>query len=192
MDREIEQDLLERLQRGDAAAFDALYDHYRPRIFGYLLRLGGRRELAEDLTQECFLRLASRAASLREGSRLRPWLFTVAHNLFVSHQRWRLLDAERIGELARLQILDEQLESPFEHTAGSEMERRLERALAALPVRDREVLLLVAIEGLSPSEAAAICELKPEAFRKRLSRARARLVGALGGVPDPGPSEVTT
>ncbi len=69
--------------------------------------------------------------------------------------------------------------SPFEATAASEMERRLEQALASLPASARDVLLLVGVEGLTPSEAAVVCGLRPEALRQRLSRARALLAARL-------------
>jgi RNA polymerase sigma-70 factor (ECF subfamily) len=63
------------------------------------------------------------------------------------------------------------------------MERRLEAALAALPVASREVLLLVAIEGMRPADAAAVCGVTPEAVRQRLSRARAQLARELDEAP---------
>jgi RNA polymerase sigma-70 factor (ECF subfamily) len=65
--------------------------------------------------------------------------------------------------------------SPFEETAVHELERRLEAALATMPLIYREVLLLVAVEGLRPSEAAAVCGISPEALRQRLSRGRTLL-----------------
>ena len=71
-------------------------------------------------------------------------------------------------------------ESPFERAAGNELERRIEVALASLSVDAREVLLLVGVEGLTPSEAAAVCGVTPEAMRQRLKRARALLSRAAG------------
>jgi RNA polymerase sigma-70 factor (ECF subfamily) len=59
--------------------------------------------------------------------------------------------------------------------AAHELGSRVERAMARLPARDREVLLLVAVDGLSPAEAAAVCGVSSEALRQRLSRARAAL-----------------
>ena len=76
----------------------------------------------------------------------------------------------------------------------SELERRLERAIASLPSASREVLLLVATAGLSPAEAALACGISPEAFRQRLSRARAQLSCALdaeSAVAAPACAEVT-
>ena len=70
-------------------------------------------------------------------------------------------------------------ESPFEVTATNEYARRLEHKLAQLRPEYREVLLLVAVEGMAHAQAAAVCGLKPEAFRKRLSRAREMLAEML-------------
>jgi RNA polymerase sigma factor (sigma-70 family) len=70
--------------------------------------------------------------------------------------------------------------SPFEEAATREFERRLEAALATMPLIYREVLLLVAIEGLRPSEAAVVCGISPEALRQRLSRGRALLAQRMG------------
>jgi RNA polymerase sigma-70 factor (ECF subfamily) len=175
MSPESERDLVDRLRRGDRDAFDRVYELYRARLFGFLARMTKRQDLAE----ETWLRVARCAANLRDDTRLGPWLFTVARNLFLSVQRRHLLHLDRVSELARLAIADELVASPFEHVAAGEAERDLERALAALPTHHREVILLVAVIGLSPAEAAAVCELEPATFRKRLSRARARLAEAL-------------
>ncbi len=178
MDLDRERELLDRLRRGEHAAFDQIYDAYRPRLFGFLARMVGRRDLAEDLLQETFLRLAARAASLAEDTRLGAWLFTVGRNLYLSHRRSSLVDAARLEALALAPGPGESA-SPFEAAAASELGARLERAMATLPENHREVLLLVAVERLDHADAAAILELSPEALRQRLSRARAQLEQAL-------------
>ena len=96
----------------------------------------------------------------------------MARNLHTSWCRHRALDDERISDLTPSWPGQAPGETPFEAAARSETERRLEVALARLPLRDREVLLLVATEGLTPSEAAAALGLTPEVLRKRLQRAR--------------------
>ena len=68
--------------------------------------------------------------------------------------------------------------------ASSEAERRIEAALGALPVAHREAILLIAVEGLRPAEAAAVCGITPEARRQRLSRGRAALAAALASEDD--------
>ena len=99
--------------------------------------------------------------------------------MFISYRRWRLLDANRVQELARVQIQAEGPDCPFESVAANQLELRLEQALASLPFQYREVILLVAIEEMSPDAVGKICELKPAALRKRLSRARKLLAKKL-------------
>lgn len=173
-----EKALVRALRRGDARAFDAVYERYRARLFAFLVRLSRSRHVAEDLLQETWLRLARHALELDEDTRLLPWLYTVARNLHTSHRRWSLLDAERLGAL-RFWAREADELSPFERMAANETERKLERALAALPVAQREVVLLVCVERMEPTDAARVVGLAPEAFRQRLSRARAALADAL-------------
>ena len=179
MERELELRLVARLKVGDPAAFEALYEAFRPRLFSFLVRLSRRRDVAEDLLEETFLRLVSFAEQLADDTSPGAWLFTVARNLHASWRRHRALDEERLSEFAVCWPEPAPGETPFESAARSETERRLEVALARLPLRDREVLLLVSAEGLTPSDAATVLGLAPEAARKRLQRARRRLVGEM-------------
>lgn len=176
-----DRELLQRLREGDGSAFDALYDAYRPRLYAYLLRMTRRPDVAEDLLAETCLRLVRLPPAPDATPNVGAWLFTVAHNLFVSWCRWRLLDAERVGELARQGGLQRPAgPDPLEALAGGEEARRLEAALARLPARARAALLLVGVEGLTPGEAAAVCAIAPEAMRARLARARRQLAEDLG------------
>jgi RNA polymerase sigma-70 factor (ECF subfamily) len=172
-----DQPWLDGLRRGDPAAFDGVFAAYRGRVFGYLARMTRRRDLAEDLTQEVFLRLARAARGLRPDTRLRAWLFTVAHNVMVSHARAQQVTFALAAELAERPPPAEP--TPFESVVQSATQQRIERALAQLPVGHREVILLVALEGLSAAEAGAALGLTPEAVRQRLSRARSMLSPAL-------------
>ena len=175
MDREIELRLVVRLKAGDPAAFEAIYEAYRPRLFGFLVRLSRRRDVAEDLLEETWLRLVTRGATITDEARLGPWLFTVARNLYYSWRRSRAVDASRTSELDPAWPAPERGSSPFEAAARRELERRVEAALARLPLRDRELLLLVGVEGLTPSEAAGVCGLPAVTLRARLHRAREKL-----------------
>jgi RNA polymerase sigma-70 factor (ECF subfamily) len=177
MDRASELALIRRLRNRDAAAFDEVHAQWNGRLFSFLVRLCRRRDLAEDLLEETWLRVVRHAHRLHADTHLGAWLYTIARNLHVSYCRTRLLD-EGSASMG-LWPAAAAPPSPFEATAASEMERRLERALASLPAWAREVLLLVGVEGLTPSEAAAVCGVRPEALRQRLSRARALLAARL-------------
>ncbi len=169
--------LVRALRAGEARAFDLAYARYRSRIFSFLLRLARRRDVAEDLLQETFVRLAKHARTLAEDTVLGAWLFTVARNLWRSHRRWRLLDAERLRELGLWPSASSV--TPLALSEATETERRLEAALLALPEMYREVLLLVAVERLEPQRAAEVLGLRADAVRQRLLRARAMLSQAL-------------
>lgn len=172
MDRDAELALLTRLRAGDAAAFDVVYAEYHARLFNFLLRLSRRRDVAEDLVEDMWLRLVSQASRLHDDTRLAPWLFTVARNLYTSHCRSGLVEESHLPDLMGLWPAGRSVPSPFEETAANETDRRLEAVLAGLPAKYREVLLLVGAHGLTSSEAAAVCGISPEALRQRLSRAR--------------------
>lgn len=165
------------LLRGDAAAFDAVFQAYQRRVLAYFARMTGRRDLAEDLTQEVFLRLARSARGLRPDTQLRSWLFTVAHNLLISHARAAKVTQALASELT--ERTSARGPSPFEAVADGAAQARVERALTSLPAAYREVLLLVAMEGLSAGEVGAALGLSPEAVRQRLHRARTMLMPAL-------------
>jgi len=191
VERDTELALVERLRRGDPDAFDAVYAAFNTRLFTFLVRLSRRRDVAEDLLEETWLRLVKHARRLAADTRLGPWLFTVARNLHVSYIRSRMLEDSAAASLIGLWPFSLDRSSPFEAVAASEFERRIERALAAMPAASREVLLLVAVAGMDHSDAADICGITPEALRQRLHRAREMLSKALerdaeAGLPAPG------
>jgi RNA polymerase sigma-70 factor (ECF subfamily) len=173
---EAERALVDRLRRGDATAFDRVYAMYHPRVFSFLLRLSGRRDTAEDLAQETWLKLAKAAAGLREDTTLAPFLFTIARNAFMSHRRWAMLDLSRIVTFG----LESVSAAATEPTPEAQHERALaiallEDALQQIPLPSREVLLLVGVEGMDQEEVAKMLGLSYDALRQRLSRARSQL-----------------
>src|SRR3712207_6262 len=102
MDRDQELRLVRRLQAGDADAFDELHRACNGRLLNFLARLTNRRDVAEDLLEETWLRLVRHAHRLQADTNLAAWLFTVARRLYVSHCRSRLLDDERSAQLIGL------------------------------------------------------------------------------------------
>jgi RNA polymerase sigma-70 factor (ECF subfamily) len=179
MDVPDDPSLVARLRNGDTGAFDYVYDAYRARVFAFLLRMSRNRTVAEDLLDETWLRLVRHARSLKPDTRLGPWLFTVARNLYWTHLRALLVQETAVPELIGLWPSSVTWPSPFDLAVAGELERRVEAALSTLSPQQREVLLLVAYEGLTPGDAASVCGISPEAFRQRLSRARASLAEKL-------------
>jgi RNA polymerase sigma factor (sigma-70 family) len=148
-------------------------------MWGVLSRLCRRSDVAEDLYQEMWIKLAVHAHRLAEDTDIAAWLYTVARNLARSEQR-----AVRSGTPTSAFADDAEDAahagpSPYEWAAANETQARLEQALADLPAQFREVLVLVVIEGVEHDRAATILELSPEALRQRLGRARAKLAERL-------------
>ena len=164
--------LVERLRHGERAAFRDLYARFAQASFGYLVRLAGRRDAAEDLHQEVWLSIARHAAGVAADTDLAAWVFTVARNRFISSRR-------RPDVAVAVAAVDSDRAVAGPPPVDDPGCRDLERALASLPDVHREVLLLVGVEGMTPSEAAAVCGVTPEAMRQRLKRARALLAERL-------------
>jgi RNA polymerase sigma-70 factor (ECF subfamily) len=180
MDREAELLLVAQMREGDAAAFDRIYAEFNGRLFSFLARLSRRRDVAEDLLEEMWLRFVDRAPKLRPDTQLGPFLFTIARNLYISYCRSRLVEDSQTVDMIGLWPLGTPRPSPFDATVANETGRRIEAALAELPAMYREALLLVSIEGLRPAEAAQVCGITPEAMRQRICRARSAMAQRLG------------
>ena len=138
-----------------------------PRLRRYARALVGERAAADDLVQDTLERAWSKLHLYRRGTDLRAWLFTVMHNVHVNRLRAaRPADPleEEMPELAQRATQGDAL-----------MVRDLERAMAALPDAQRQVLLLVALEDLSYEETARVLEIPIGTVMSRLARAREKV-----------------
>lgn len=165
--------LVAQLRAQERGAFDRLYALHHERIWRFLLRLAARRDEAEDLFQETWVQAARHAHRLEVGSRLLPWLFTIARNQHRSARRFLLFDFRKREHLALEPTLGPS--DPEALLLDLEAMRALEDALAALGEQHREVLLLAHVEGMAAADIATVLSLSDEAVRKRLSRARTEL-----------------
>jgi RNA polymerase sigma-70 factor (ECF subfamily) len=157
----------------DESRFRALFDATYPAVARYVHHRGLSGDDAEDLVAATYEVAWRRLDAVPGGERTLPWLFTVALNQFRNHHR----------KLIRERALLERLPPPKLPTAPSELPdvswRDIRGALDALSAKDRELVLLVAWDGLSPAQAGSVLGLTPVAARSRLHRARARLAKRL-------------
>jgi RNA polymerase sigma-70 factor (ECF subfamily) len=139
-------------------------------VYGYLLRMSRRGEVADELFQETFLRVhrARSTWSHHHGS-FRSWLYRIATNVL----RDRARSAARRPEVVGLEWSGAEATSPSDRIA-------LERALGNLPDNLRDAFVLTAMLGMDHHEVAAALEISPDNARARTSRARARLRESLG------------
>jgi RNA polymerase sigma-70 factor (ECF subfamily) len=169
--------LLVLYANGDPGAARALTLRLTPRVLGFAARMLADRTEAEDVTQEAMLRLWHMAPDWRQGeARVATWLYRVASNLCLDRLR-----------KSRSRGLDEVAE-PEDSTPGVvarliEADRMLalDKALAALPDRQRQAVVLRHIEGLSNPEIAAVMDIGVEAVESLVARGKKGLAALLSG-----------
>jgi RNA polymerase sigma-70 factor (ECF subfamily) len=176
--------LVERSRTGDDEAFARLFSRYRHTVYATCLRQLKDPALAEDVTQDTFLRAYTNLERFDTGRRMLPWLLAIAIR--------RCIDVRRRG--AKVAISDPtdhawadrvEPDTTLERVMAGEDRRRLEEALATLPERQRRAVLLYALEGWSYSDIASaegvsIMSTKSLLWRARLQLKRACQTGALG------------
>jgi RNA polymerase sigma factor (sigma-70 family) len=170
----IDADLIERSGRGQPEAFVTVVARHEVAVYGFLARRAGR-QAADDLLAEVWLRaFAGRAGYDPRHGDARPWLYGIARNVLRGH--WRAIAREALGTARPTIDPWDDVIDRLDSAAGA---RALGPALRALPAAEREVLLLVAWEQLTPAEAAAVVGVPPGTARSRLHRARSALRLAL-------------
>ena len=188
-----EAPFIERLKRGDAAAFETLVNERSGEIYGLLYRLTENAEEARDLTQETFLRAFQSIVHFRGDSDLRTWIYRIAINQARNRWRWwrrRRRDATvsidapefgggRLGLIATLK--SNTIKDPEQDTLANERERALKKALSSLRRVYREAVVLRDIEGFSYEEIAATLGISVGTVKSRLARGRQELRRKLEG-----------
>lgn len=149
---------------------DVLIVQQIPRLRRYARALTGDAARADDLVQDCVERAWRKFHLFRRGSDLRAWLFTIMHNLHVSTVR-RASSRPSVVSLAEWD--GDRIVKPAQESAVEA--RGVIRALAQLPLEQREVILLVGLEGLSYQEVAKVAGIPIGTVMSRLSRGRQRL-----------------
>ncbi|MDB5926065.1 MAG: polymerase subunit sigma-24 [Betaproteobacteria bacterium] len=149
--------------------FSARVQELIPRLRRYARALTGERAAADDLVQDTLERAWSKLHLWRHGSDLRAWLFTIMHNVHVNQVRSR-------ASALTVPLDDDIADAPVRATQSDMLEvRDIDAALRRLPLEQREVVLLVALERMSYSESAKTLGIPIGTVMSRLARARERL-----------------
>ncbi|MDJ0824644.1 MAG: RNA polymerase sigma factor [Rhodobacter sp.] len=170
--------LLVAYGNGDAEAARALTLRLTPKVLGFAARmLGGDRAEAEDVAQEAMLRLWRQAPSWRQGeAKVTTWLYRVVANLCTD----RLRKASGVA-LDAVPEPEDDRPSAAEGLQQAARAAALDRALADLPERQRQAVVLRHIEGLSNPEIAAVMDIGVEAVESLTARGKRALAKALAG-----------
>lgn len=176
-------DVMDRCARGEDAAFTELFRLGAPRVRGFLFRLCLDLGLADDLTQETFLRIHTARGRFEKGAAALPWILAVARNSFldsVRHAKVRrkAVDAKVAGQMAEPEAASETRGD--EILAAREMAAIVEATLGTMSVTLREAFVLIRFEGMSIADAAQVLGASEAAIKVRAFRAYELLREALG------------
>jgi RNA polymerase sigma-70 factor (ECF subfamily) len=195
--------LMLRVRDDDASAFAELMQRYELRLVRFMYAIGPRRDLAEDLAQETFMRVFRARKTYVPGAKFSTWLFTIARN--VAHNAARSLgrrkevseiDAPRIpdapsgAQVLASTALDASSLMPARLVEGTERAALVRAAVEVLSERQRMALMLSRFENMSYVEIAQTMDLTTKAVKSLLSRARVNLKQILepyieaGVIPD--------
>lgn len=181
--------LMLKVRDGNAAAFEQLVVRYQDRLITILEHMVGRRELAEDLAQEVFLRVFRARKRYVPGAKFSTWLFTIANNVAanalrsLARRREVHLAAHESGPMG-VHPMEQIVQAgsgaiPARQADKAEIRDVVQVAINRLGDRQRMAVLLSKFESLSYAEIGEIMELSPQAIKSLMSRARGNLRDAL-------------
>ena len=189
MDERPEDDLVEDARRGSREAFAGLVRLHERRVYGLVFRMAGNHADAADLAQEVFLTAWRSIASFRRGSSFYTWLYRIAVNTSLTFLRKRRREKDRAAFDENMTGVVSCGDSSFSAEGScsrSELRARLDEAVASLPGHFRASFVLVASQGLSHADAAAILGCSENTVSWRMHKVRkilqARLKPYLGEV----------
>jgi RNA polymerase sigma-70 factor (ECF subfamily) len=169
-------DLIRRVARRDANAFEALYHRFARPVFGLALRRLGDRMRAEDAVQETFAAVWRSARTYKpDRGAGAPWLYAVARNAIVDRSRSRAEPPGEVPDIASTEL------GPDERAEASYVSWRVHRALESLSPNERDVIELAYYGGLSQSEVADFLGIPLGTVKTRTRAGLGRLADLLEG-----------
>ena len=180
-----DQEVVTRARKGEEAAYRELVRRYERPVFSLIFRMVRNRELAEDLSQETFIKVLNALDSYRPEYKFSSWVFKIANNAAIDHLRRRELDTlslegsphadtPQMVEATALQI-GEKAETALEAVVHKELGGEIERAIAKLRPEYRTCILLRHVEGRPYEEIAEMLDLPLGTVKTYIHRARNEL-----------------
>lgn len=171
--------LIERAQRGDSSAFDALIRKHERRAYQYAFRLTSNPEEAADVVSDAFVRVYSALHNFKGQSAFTTWLYRILTNCFLdmrkkekSRQALSLEATMRTEEGEMERQIEDDGPTPLDEAERSERDRVVERAVAVLPEYQKAMIVMYHGEGLAYEEIAEALDLPIGTVKSRLNRAR--------------------
>jgi len=167
-----DEQIMEAVKTGDLQQASLLFDRYHKRLFNFLARMAMDRELAEDLTQNVFLRMIKYRNSYREGAKFQSWIYQVARNVFSDHYQ---TIKNRKSEFVDVEKMGDRMADSDETSMMDEQERLLHRSMAMLSEEQRELLVLTRYQQMKYEEVATIMDTTVANIKVKVHRAIAKL-----------------
>jgi RNA polymerase sigma-70 factor, ECF subfamily len=167
--------LVHRIQWGDMAAFEALFNKYQSQIYRTAYAITRDAGAAEEVLQDCFYKTYLNIMNITGEGSLSPWLHRVAVNLSCNALKKRRVHLEPIDDVAEGYITAEAHQSPEAMAEQSELRVRMRDAINALPLKHRVVVTLHYLQDFSLPEIAFILEVPVGTVKSRLHHARKAL-----------------
>jgi RNA polymerase sigma-70 factor (ECF subfamily) len=175
--------LMQAVQKGDSIAFEQIVSAYMIPVYRFIHGMVYDQTMAEDISQETFARLWTRAGMWSPKGRLKSWLLRIAHNLCVDELRSARnknvhLNIDMFGDSGILEVGHES-ETPEHALQKKQVSQEVRLAIKNLPERQKSALMLVYFSYCSNCEAANIMDVSVEALESLLSRGKRGLRNAL-------------
>ena len=163
---------MEAVKSGDLQQAAVLFERFHKRIFNFLARMTMDRDLAEDLTQNVFLRMIKYRNSYREGNRFQSWIYQVARNVFSDHYQ---ANKNKKSDFKAVEKMSAHMIDHEEGIEQDEREKILYRSMALLSEEQRELLVLTRFQQMKYEEVAVIMETTVANIKVKVHRAIAKL-----------------
>jgi RNA polymerase sigma factor (sigma-70 family) len=164
--------IMEAVKHGDLQQASLLFERYNKRIYNFLARMTMDRALAEDLTQNVFLRIIKYRSSYREGHRFQSWIYQVARNIFSDHYQ---AHKNKFSDFIDVEKVSDHMPDSGESQALEEQEKLLVRSMALLNEEQRELLVLTRFQHMKYEEVAVIMNTTVANIKVKVHRAIAKL-----------------
>lgn len=195
LEEQEDSELMRRYAEGDKRAFTLLFERHKQPVFNFILRSCGRRDVAEELLQEVFLRVVKSASSYRQKAKFTTWLYTIARNACIDAARKRsradvyslqnpIGDGDDDERTHQDRLVDGEARSGGVDADRKAFRDRLQKALQKLPDKQREVFVLREISGLTFAEVAEVVDAKVPTVKSRMRYALKTLRGELAEYRD--------
>ncbi len=167
-----DEHIMEAVKNGELQQATLLFERYNRRIFNFLARMTMDRTLAEDLTQNVFLRMIKYRHSYRDGARFQSWIYQVARNVFSDHYQ---TVKNRYSQFVDVEKISENMADNDDTETQNEQEALLQRSMARLPEDQRELLVLTRFQHMKYEEVAEMMDTTVANIKVKVHRAILRL-----------------